>query len=103
MQAPLFDAIILDPADNVATVLRALPPGETARIRLGQEERALAVLEAVPLCHKVALIDIRTGEPVTKYGEPIGRAVADIRAGRLVHVHNMRTARGRAAATPDQR
>lgn len=97
MPAPLFDAIALDPADNVATVLRRLEPGETARIRLGAEELGLSVREAVPLCHKVALGDIKAGEPVTKHGEPIGRAVEDIPAGHLVHVHNMRSARATGA------
>jgi altronate hydrolase len=41
--------------------------------------------------HKYALTDIRCGENVIKYGNPIGRATADIRCGEWVHTHNMST------------
>ena len=40
---------------------------------------------------KVALKDIRRGEDVIKYGNPIGHAVCDIAAGERVHVDNMAT------------
>jgi len=47
----------------------------------------------VPIGHKVALVDIRKGETVWKYGQDIGKAVADIRKGDHVHVHNVKTKR----------
>ena len=53
----------------------------------------LTALEAIPLGHKIALTDIRDGDTVYKYGEDIGRAVADIRKGQHVHVHNTKTKR----------
>ena len=41
--------------------------------------------------HKYALRDIRAGEPVIRYGFPIGIASADIRTGEHVHCHNLTT------------
>ena len=47
----------------------------------------------IPIGHKVALKDIKSGDTVWKYGEDIGKAVADIKTGEHVHVHNMKTKR----------
>ena len=47
----------------------------------------------VPIGHKVALADIKSGDTVWKYGQDVGRAVADIKKGDYVHVHNMKTKR----------
>ena len=47
----------------------------------------------IPIGHKVALTDIRSGDTVWKYGQDIGKAVADIKKGEHVHVHNVKTKR----------
>jgi len=47
----------------------------------------------VPIGHKVALADIKNGDTVVKYGQDIGKAVADIKKGEHVHVHNLKTKR----------
>ena len=47
----------------------------------------------VPIGHKIALADIKKGDTVWKYGQDIGKAVADIRQGEHVHVHNLKTKR----------
>jgi len=47
----------------------------------------------VPIGHKVALTDIRKGDTVWKYGQDIGKAVADIGKGEHVHIHNLKTKR----------
>lgn len=47
----------------------------------------------VPIGHKIALCDIKNGDTVIKYGQDIGRAVADIKKGEHVHVHNLKTKR----------
>ena len=36
----------------------------------------------VPIGHKIALTDIKAGDTVWKYGQDIGKAVADDRQGR---------------------
>ena len=41
--------------------------------------------------HKFAREDIKSGENIIKYGNPIGHAVADIKKGEQVHTHNMKT------------
>ena len=41
--------------------------------------------------HKYARVDIKAGENVIKYGNAIGRAISDIKAGEHVHTHNMKT------------
>lgn len=47
----------------------------------------------IPIGHKVALADIRAGDTIWKYGQDIGRAIADIGRGEHVHVHNVKTKR----------
>ena len=41
--------------------------------------------------HKYALHDIKCGEDIIKYGNPIGHATEDIKAGEHVHTHNVKT------------
>ena len=47
----------------------------------------------VPIGHKIALVDIANGDTVWKYGQDIGKAVAAIKKGEHVHVHNLKTKR----------
>ena len=47
----------------------------------------------IPIGHKVALMNIKKGDTIIKYGEDIGRAIADISKGEHVHVHNVKTKR----------
>jgi (2R)-sulfolactate sulfo-lyase subunit alpha len=47
----------------------------------------------VPIGHKIALVDIKKGDTVLKYGQDIGKTVADIKKGEHVHVHNLKTKR----------
>ena len=53
----------------------------------------LAARQGAPIGHKIALADIPKGATIFKYGEDIGRAVADIAKGEHVHVHNIKTKR----------
>ena len=41
--------------------------------------------------HKYALRDIKEGENIIKYGNPIGHAICDIKKGEHVHTHNVKT------------
>jgi hypothetical protein len=87
-----MDAIRLSPDDNVATLLRAVAKGE--RVRVGGGE--IVAAESIALCHKIALVDLKPGDRVLKYGDPIGEATQAIIAGAHVHVHNLRSLRARA-------
>ena len=44
--------------------------------------------------HKYALVPIKNGEDVTKYGYPIGIATSDIKEGDHVHSHNIKSKLG---------
>ena len=44
--------------------------------------------------HKYAVCDIKKGNEIIKYGQPIGIAICDIKSGDHVHSHNMKTALG---------
>ncbi|MDR1509520.1 MAG: altronate dehydratase family protein [Synergistaceae bacterium] len=72
--------------DNVAV----LPDGGNA----GSVVCGAAIRESVPPLHKIAIAHIREGEPVIKYGVPIGEAICDIAAGSWVHSHNLRQITG---------
>lgn len=77
-------ALQIHHTDSVATALRDLAPGETV---LG-----VVLRESVARGHKLALVAHAPGDPVLKFGFPIGRATREIAAGAHVHVHNVATA-----------
>ena len=84
-------ALVISDRDNVATALQPLDDGRV--LDLGGV--SVTVREAIPSGHKVAIRAITSGEPVIKYGSPIGTATADIAAGAHVHTHNVASGRGR--------
>jgi (2R)-sulfolactate sulfo-lyase subunit alpha len=47
----------------------------------------------VPIGHKVALKDLKAGDTCMKYGEDIGKIVADVAQGEHLHTHNCKTKR----------
>lgn len=53
----------------------------------------LAARQDIPIGHKVALVDIKAGDTIWKYGQDIGKAVAAIPKGSHVHIHNVKTKR----------
>mgnify|MGYP000613271962 CR=1 FL=1 len=47
----------------------------------------------IPIGHKVALKDLSAGDTMMKYGEDIGKIIADVKVGEHVHTHNCKTKR----------
>jgi SAF domain-containing protein len=84
-------ALVISAQDNVATALEPLEPGSTVRVG----DLTITVTDRIPRGHKLALRAIATGEPVVKYGSPIGTASAAIAVGAHVHTHNVASTRGR--------
>ena len=41
--------------------------------------------------HKIAIRDIKSGDNVIRYGNPIGHAIQNITQGEYVHNHNVKT------------
>lgn len=76
-------SIIINPLDNVAVALTDLKKGET--------HDGVTLAEDITKGHKFALKDIKKGENVIKYGNPIACATADIKKGAHVHTHNVKT------------
>jgi len=83
--------LVISERDNVATALEPIDAGR--EVRAGAS--TVVAAEAIPRGHKLAVRAIRTGEPVLKYGSPIGTASMDIAAGAHVHTHNVASTRGR--------
>jgi altronate hydrolase len=82
---------VISARDNVATALQPLAPG----MRVEVNEATVVVAEPIPPGHKMSLRSIGAGEPVVKYGSPIGLASVAIPAGAHVHTHNVSSSRGR--------
>jgi altronate hydrolase len=79
-------ALRLHAADNVAIARRDLPAG----LILAREGAApIALRQPIPAGHKLALVPVAAGQPVRRYGHPIGLARCDIRPGDHVHTHNL--------------
>jgi altronate hydrolase len=77
--------IVLHPLDDVAVVGWDVPAGVELRVPGG----TVRTSAPIPSGHKVALRAIGVGEPVRKYGEVIGVAIAAIGPGDPVHVDNL--------------
>lgn len=88
-------AIVMSPADNVATTLDDLEARDMVAITSAEGERLqeLNALRAIPFGHKIARYKLAKETEVVKYGEVFGVASQDIEPGDYVHVHNVRSAR----------
>ena len=73
--------------DNVAVALAPVEAGE--QVSVGG--RTLTAAESIPQGHKLALVPLKPGDLVYKYGCAIGRVTASVPAGGWVHTHNMTT------------
>lgn len=80
--------------DAVAVAVRDLKPGpaEGGYVH-GAGSVTLDLHDSVPLGHKLALVDLASGQDVIEYGLRVGVTTEDITRGSYVHTHNMRSAR----------
>ena len=53
------------------------------------QEEKINCLSTVPFGHKIAIQNIKQGEPIRKYGQVIGFAAKTIKPGEHVHTHNI--------------
>jgi altronate dehydratase small subunit len=81
--------IVIDGKDNVATALESLERGAEVSVEVRDNTEKITLLSGVPPGHKFALRDIKKGDSVIKYGEPIGQSKTSIARGEHVHVHNV--------------
>src|SRR3954449_11684328 len=73
--------IRLHPDDGVLIARSSLPPGTVVADGVTTSDR-------IPAGHKVAIRPIAIGEPIRRYGQIIGFAIAPIAPGQHVHTHN---------------
>ena len=85
----MLNAMIIDVKDNVAVAIEPITKGETITYLCEGKEVTLTAAQDIIIYHKLARTDIAKGEPIVKYGEHIGIAGCDIKAGEHVHVHNV--------------
>ena len=85
----MLNAMIIDVKDNVAVAIEPITKGETITYLCEGQEVTLTAAQDIIIYHKLARTDIAKGEPIVKYGEHIGIAGCDIKAGEHVHVHNV--------------
>lgn len=83
-----YNALRLNPNDNLAVALRNIDIGEKVTIS-GVFAEVIAIKE-IPYGHKVALSTIQSEEDITKYGECMGIATERIPQGDHIHVRNVR-------------
>ena len=81
--------IVINGKDNVATALESLKRGAEVAIEIQDNMEKITLGSDIPPGHKFALRDIKKGDSVIKYGEPMGQSVAKIARGEHVHVHNV--------------
>jgi (2R)-sulfolactate sulfo-lyase subunit alpha len=94
MSAPHF--LVHSPKDNVGVVVIEGLTAGTAMLGVITETDETLKLKAkddVPIGHKVALKPLKKGDTVIKYGEDIGRMIADVGVGEHVHIQNLKTKR----------
>lgn len=73
--------------DNVVIAVSLLDKGTIVK----DQDQQITLLSDIPMGHKIATRDIKAGENVIRYGNPIGHAVEDIPKGQYVHTHNIKT------------
>jgi len=90
-------ALIIHADDNVANLIGPGMKGDQVECTVEGREGTTSVtlIDDVPSNHKFAPRDVKSGEPIIKYGMTIGRASCDIGQGQYVHVHNIESNRGR--------
>lgn len=87
-------AIVLNRADNVATLIDTGRAGEDCVLQ-GEASGEVKLRQDVPFGHKLCIRSTPAGAEVLKYGQVIGKASRALEVGEHVHVHNVESARGR--------
>jgi len=78
-------------SDNVATLLGEAFAGSALTIVGPAGKSELVACDKISMGHKIALVAIPEGQPITKFGIVIGVAMRPIEPGEWVHLHNCRS------------
>jgi (2R)-sulfolactate sulfo-lyase subunit alpha len=89
--------LVHSPKDNVGViVVEGLRAGTDMLGVITETDKTMKLKskDDIPIGHKVALKALKKGDTVIKYGEDIGRMVADANVGEHIHVKNHKTMGG---------
>jgi altronate dehydratase small subunit len=78
---------IIDSKDNCATALDYI--SQDAEVEL--INKTIKINDAIPFGHKFAILNVKKGSPIIKYGEIIGISIEDISEGDWIHTHNLKS------------
>lgn len=87
--------LVHEDGDYVGVAVADIQAGEEVmgiEIHSGKEYHVKSNYD-IPLGHKIALIEVKAGAALIKYGENVGTVTQDIKVGDWVHTHNLKTAR----------
>jgi (2R)-sulfolactate sulfo-lyase subunit alpha len=88
--------LVHDRRDNVGVVVVEGLEAGTEMLCVVTEDNSdfrFTAKQAVQIGHKIALVDLKPGDTVIKYGQDIGKIVAPVAKGEHVHTHNLKTKR----------
>ena len=88
----MIRAIVLDSADNVATLLATGKAGDTCVLQ-GERSGEVSLVDDIAFGHKICILATASGSDVRKYGQSIGKATRAIGVGEHTHVHNIQSGR----------
>ena len=82
------------PKDNVGVVvIEKITPKQDCSCWIMENDSTVNIqsIDEIPLGHKIAMVDLKEGDTILKYGHDIGKVVKSIKKGEHVHVHNVKT------------
>ncbi|NNU80498.1 UxaA family hydrolase [Halovulum dunhuangense] len=88
--------LVHDKKDNVGVVVVEGLTAGTDMLCVVTEDNSdfrLTAKADIPIGHKVALVELKEGDTIIKYGEDIGRMIGSAEKGGHVHTHNLKTKR----------
>ncbi len=85
--------IMMNPKDSVCVIVSntGVKAGDEVTVEFTGGTETIVANQDIAVPHKMAVKDIKAGEPIIKYGFYIGYAGEDIKKGDLVHIHNLKT------------
>ncbi len=88
------DIIIHDQKDTVGVVvIEKITPKQDCSCWIMENDSTVKIqsVDEISLGHKIAMVDLKEGDTILKYGHDIGKVVKAIKKGEHVHVLNVKT------------
>lgn len=92
----MINFVVHEEGDSVGTVVvEGVKANDMLTGWVMEQDRTITIktLDDIPIGHKIAIRELKQDDAVIKYGVDIGRAIAPIKQGGYLHVHNVKTKR----------